>query len=80
MIKDNKNKNKSESPAVALGRLGGNAVVKKYGISHMSKLSKKAVESRLKKSKRAASKYADINNSRKTNNKTKTCKKQKKMI
>jgi len=41
-------KRTSSSAAVEFGRMGGNAVVKKYGKSYMKQLSKKAVKARWK--------------------------------
>lgn len=49
--KDKKTKENNESPAAILGRLGGNAVVRKYGTSHMKNISKKGVEARIKNKK-----------------------------
>ena len=42
---------KASKAAATMGRLGGRALVKKYGKEHMKKISKKATEARWGKDK-----------------------------
>jgi len=46
MTKKDTKKKKISNPAAELGRMGGNAVVKKYGKEYMKELGKKAAKKR----------------------------------